>query len=231
MGTSHWSSLALPPPSVPPELLPELLPLEPELPPLLPELPPLPPELLPADPELLPPLPPLPEPLPPESALPAVPVSAVPASSGDEVDEELEQPAAQATAANIDTKAACALPMRQVYAASPLRAPGPAAAYARGVVSVLGKTERRLALVILLTALLPLVGALVLANSLMDYASSVWLRPEVDTQLEHGIDLYKTYIRSVKDDMKHQADAHRGRCRASRGGGAARQGGVRGGAR
>jgi nitrogen fixation/metabolism regulation signal transduction histidine kinase len=74
-------------------------------------------------------------------------------------------------------------------------------------VSVLGKTERRLALVILLTALLPLAGALVLAVALMDYASSVWLRPEVDTQLQQEIDLYKTYIRSVKDDMKHQADA------------------------
>ena len=75
---------------------------------------------------------------------------------------------------------------------------------------MLGKTERRLALVILLTATLPLVGALVLAVALMDYASSVWLRPEVDHQLERGIDLYKTYIRSVKDDMKHQTDAMAG---------------------
>jgi two-component system nitrogen regulation sensor histidine kinase NtrY len=72
---------------------------------------------------------------------------------------------------------------------------------------MLGKTERRLAMVILLTAMLPLVGALVLAAKLMDYASSVWLRPEVNQQLERGIDLYKTYIHSVKDDMKHQADA------------------------
>jgi nitrogen fixation/metabolism regulation signal transduction histidine kinase len=72
---------------------------------------------------------------------------------------------------------------------------------------MLGKTERRLALVILLTAMLPLVGALVLAKALMDYASTVWRPPEVNQQLERGIDLYKTYIHSVKDDMKHQADA------------------------
>ena len=72
---------------------------------------------------------------------------------------------------------------------------------------MLGKTERRLALVILLTAMLPLAGALVIANALMDYASSVWRPPEVNQQLERGIDLYKTYINSVKDDMKHQADA------------------------
>jgi two-component system nitrogen regulation sensor histidine kinase NtrY len=75
---------------------------------------------------------------------------------------------------------------------------------------MLGKIERRLALVILLTATLPLAGALALAIALMDYASSVWLRPEVEQQLERGIDLYKTYIRSVKADMNHQADAMAG---------------------
>ncbi len=71
----------------------------------------------------------------------------------------------------------------------------------------LGKTERNIALLILLSATLPLAAALALAVALMDYASSLWLRPEVTQQLERGIDLYKTYIRSVKDDMKHQADA------------------------
>jgi two-component system nitrogen regulation sensor histidine kinase NtrY len=71
---------------------------------------------------------------------------------------------------------------------------------------MLGKTERNLALVILLTALLPLASAMLLAYSLLDYASSVWLRPEVEQELERGIDLYKDYIRAVKDDMKHQTD-------------------------
>jgi nitrogen fixation/metabolism regulation signal transduction histidine kinase len=71
----------------------------------------------------------------------------------------------------------------------------------------LGKTERRVALVILLTALLPLASAMVLAYSLLDYASSVWLRPEVDQELERGIELYKDYVRTVKDDMRHQTDA------------------------
>jgi two-component system nitrogen regulation sensor histidine kinase NtrY len=72
---------------------------------------------------------------------------------------------------------------------------------------MLGKTERRLALVILVTALLPLASAMVLAYSLLEYASSVWLRPEVAQELDRGIDLYKDYIRAVKDDMKHQTDA------------------------
>jgi nitrogen fixation/metabolism regulation signal transduction histidine kinase len=71
---------------------------------------------------------------------------------------------------------------------------------------MLGKTERNLAVVILVTALLPLASAMLLAYSLLNYASSVWLRPEVEQQLERGIDLYTDYIRTVKDDMKHQTD-------------------------
>jgi two-component system nitrogen regulation sensor histidine kinase NtrY len=75
---------------------------------------------------------------------------------------------------------------------------------------VRGKTERRLALVILLTAILPLASAVMLAYSLLNSASSVWLRPEVEQELERGIELYKDYVRVVKDDMKHQADAMSG---------------------
>jgi two-component system, NtrC family, nitrogen regulation sensor histidine kinase NtrY len=70
---------------------------------------------------------------------------------------------------------------------------------------MLGKTEHRLALVILVTAILPLASAMFLAYALLNYASSVWLRPEVEQELERGIDLYKAYVRAVKDDMKDQA--------------------------
>ena len=72
---------------------------------------------------------------------------------------------------------------------------------------MLGKTEHRLALVILITALLPLASAMLLAYSLLNYASSVWLRPEVKLELDRGIDLYKDYIGAIKDDMRHQTDA------------------------
>jgi nitrogen fixation/metabolism regulation signal transduction histidine kinase len=75
---------------------------------------------------------------------------------------------------------------------------------------VRGKTERLLALVILTTAILPLVSAMMLAYSLLNYASSVWLRPEVEQELERGIELYKDYVQVVKDDMKHQTDAMAG---------------------
>jgi nitrogen fixation/metabolism regulation signal transduction histidine kinase len=72
---------------------------------------------------------------------------------------------------------------------------------------MLGKSEGRLALVILLTATLPLASAMLLAYSLLDYASSVYLRPEVEQELERGIELYKDYVRIAKDGMKHEADA------------------------
>ena len=72
---------------------------------------------------------------------------------------------------------------------------------------MLRKTEHRLALVVLITAILPLASAMLLAYSLLNYASSVWLRPEVELELDRGIDLYKDYIRAIKDGMKHQTDA------------------------
>jgi nitrogen fixation/metabolism regulation signal transduction histidine kinase len=72
---------------------------------------------------------------------------------------------------------------------------------------ILRKTEGRLALAILLTGLLPLAAAMFLAYSMLNYASSVWLRPEIEHELERGIDLYKDYVRVVKDDMKHRTDA------------------------
>jgi two-component system, NtrC family, nitrogen regulation sensor histidine kinase NtrY len=70
-----------------------------------------------------------------------------------------------------------------------------------------GKTERKLTLVLLLTCLLPLAAAIFLANALFSHAALGWLNPEVGAQLDRGIDIYKDYVRAVKDDMQHQSDA------------------------
>jgi nitrogen fixation/metabolism regulation signal transduction histidine kinase len=70
-----------------------------------------------------------------------------------------------------------------------------------------GKTERRLALVVLLTSTLPLVAAVLLARSLFSQASAVWFRPEVGEQLDRGVAVHKDYVAAVKDDMRHQTDA------------------------
>jgi two-component system nitrogen regulation sensor histidine kinase NtrY len=70
-----------------------------------------------------------------------------------------------------------------------------------------GKTERNIAGAILLTAVVPLVVAILLANSLFKQASAIWFDPEVGRQLDRGVDVYKDYVQAIKDDMRHQTDA------------------------
>jgi two-component system nitrogen regulation sensor histidine kinase NtrY len=74
-------------------------------------------------------------------------------------------------------------------------------------VRIPGKTERRLALAILLSAIVPLLAAVFLASSLLNQASSTWINPEVGQQLDRGVAVYKDYVKAIKDDMNHQADA------------------------
>jgi two-component system, NtrC family, nitrogen regulation sensor histidine kinase NtrY len=70
-----------------------------------------------------------------------------------------------------------------------------------------GRTERRLALVILLTSITPLVVAVLLAGSLFKQASAIWFNPEVGRELDRGLDIYKDYVKAIKADMRHQTDA------------------------
>ncbi len=72
---------------------------------------------------------------------------------------------------------------------------------------MLGKTERGLAMVVLVTALVPLASAMTLAYSMLGRATAVGVQPEVEQQLERGIDLYKDYVGSVKQGMKYETDA------------------------
>lgn len=70
-----------------------------------------------------------------------------------------------------------------------------------------GKTELRLALVVLLVATLPLVVAVSLANSLFSRAAGLWFNAEVGEQLDRGVDVYKDYVKVVKDDLRHQTQS------------------------
>jgi nitrogen fixation/metabolism regulation signal transduction histidine kinase len=70
-----------------------------------------------------------------------------------------------------------------------------------------GKTERRLALAILLSAVVPLAAAIFLASSLFRQSAALWFNPEVGQQLDRGVDVYKDYVKAIKDDMRHQTDA------------------------
>jgi nitrogen fixation/metabolism regulation signal transduction histidine kinase len=70
-----------------------------------------------------------------------------------------------------------------------------------------GKTERRLATVILVTTMVPLAVALYLATSMFRQASAIWFNPEIGEQLDRGVDVYKDYVKAFKDDLKHQTVA------------------------
>ena len=70
-----------------------------------------------------------------------------------------------------------------------------------------GTTERRLAMVILITTMVPLAAALYLATSMFRQASAIWFNPEIGEQLDRGVDVYKDYVKAIKDDLKHQTVA------------------------
>ncbi|MDB4941842.1 MAG: Nitrogen regulation protein NtrY [Labilithrix sp.] len=70
-----------------------------------------------------------------------------------------------------------------------------------------GTTERRLAMVILITTMVPLGAALYLGTSMFRQASAIWFNPEIGEQLDRGVDVYKDYVKAIKDDLKHQTVA------------------------
>src|SRR5579871_3948871 len=70
-----------------------------------------------------------------------------------------------------------------------------------------GKTERRVVAALLVTSIVPLVAAIFVANSL--FFSGAWLGfdPEFGKQLDRSVEIYKDYVKAIKDDMRHQTDA------------------------
>ncbi|MBX3229795.1 MAG: HAMP domain-containing protein [Labilithrix sp.] len=70
-----------------------------------------------------------------------------------------------------------------------------------------GKTERRLAIVILVTTMVPLAAALYLGTQMFRRGVAVFYTPEIGEQLDRGVDVYKDYVKAIKDDLKHQTVA------------------------
>lgn len=64
-----------------------------------------------------------------------------------------------------------------------------------------------MALALLVTSIVPLAAAILVANWLLSQAASIWFNPEVGQQLDRGVDVYKDYVKAIKDDMRHQTDA------------------------
>jgi two-component system, NtrC family, nitrogen regulation sensor histidine kinase NtrY len=70
-----------------------------------------------------------------------------------------------------------------------------------------GKSERRLALALLVTSIVPLAAAIFVANSLFSLAADVWFTPDVGLELDRSVAIHNKYVKAIKEDMRHQTDA------------------------
>jgi nitrogen fixation/metabolism regulation signal transduction histidine kinase len=73
--------------------------------------------------------------------------------------------------------------------------------------AIVGRTERRLAFAIVLTAVIPLIVAIYFANTLVDFASAQAFTPELGEHLDQALSVYQDLAKSTKDGMRYQADA------------------------
>jgi two-component system, NtrC family, nitrogen regulation sensor histidine kinase NtrY len=70
-----------------------------------------------------------------------------------------------------------------------------------------GRIRRRLALAIVLTALIPLLFGIYLANRAVRRTSDRLYQPEFGARLDQTLDLYKELAHAVKASMRHEANA------------------------
>ena len=71
----------------------------------------------------------------------------------------------------------------------------------------LGRTERRVVLAILLTALIPLVGSLLIGRTIIARITATAFVPEFGQQLERSLDVYADLAKALKQAMKAEGDA------------------------
>src|SRR5882672_4086919 len=73
--------------------------------------------------------------------------------------------------------------------------------------AILGRTERRLAFAIVLTAVIPLIVSIYFANSLVDRTFAQVFTPELGEHLDQALGVYQDLAKSLKEGMRYQADA------------------------
>ncbi len=73
--------------------------------------------------------------------------------------------------------------------------------------AILGRTERRLAFAIVLTAVIPLIVSIYFARSLFDRLLAQAMTPELGEHLDQALGVYQDLAKAIKDGMRHQADA------------------------
>ena len=70
-----------------------------------------------------------------------------------------------------------------------------------------GRIRRRLALAIVITALIPVLVAIFLADSMVRQAAAKFFVPEVGARLDQSLGLYQELARTMKTAMRNAADA------------------------
>src|SRR5450432_2463102 len=73
--------------------------------------------------------------------------------------------------------------------------------------AILGRTERRLAFDIVLTAVIPLIVSLYFVRSVFDRLLAQAMTPELGEHLDQALGVYQDLAKAIKDGMRHQADA------------------------
>lgn len=71
----------------------------------------------------------------------------------------------------------------------------------------LGRTERRVVLAILVTALVPLVGAALTGRAMLGRVSAAAFQPEFGALMDQSLGVYADLVRAIKQGMRHEADA------------------------
>jgi signal transduction histidine kinase len=73
--------------------------------------------------------------------------------------------------------------------------------------AIVGRTERRVALAIVLTAVIPLIVFAYQARVLYDRIIAQATAPELSENLDRALGAYGDLVTAIKNDMRHQADA------------------------
>jgi nitrogen fixation/metabolism regulation signal transduction histidine kinase len=71
----------------------------------------------------------------------------------------------------------------------------------------LGRTERRVVVAVLITAVIPLVAAIFMARAMIARVSATAFQPEFGAHLDRSLEVYADLARTIKQDMRHEADA------------------------
>lgn len=72
---------------------------------------------------------------------------------------------------------------------------------------IFGRTEQRVILAILITAVIPLVAAIFIARTVIARISATAFQPEFGAHLDQSLDVYADLVKAIKQGMRSEADA------------------------